>query len=324
MGDRLVRGVTLLLLSGLLLLPESSAQTQQQPTDPDNILVLGRKLKMVRITYVAFGSHLRNCVVTVSSHNPQVDQTMCALLRICLVQGQTGPYRARACINDHITRLSEGEESGESVDAMAARLMPSASKTPTPAPVPTEPAPPPPAADEIVVMAKKMLKPGLWHLTEIGEMHSSMNGDGHYAQQWRRCVPLKPSRSEWDNLLKAPSFGVQRYPVPDACYQWNVKVEGEALSGHMLCRLGTVHSKGNLTGSFGNDSIQVSRDRYWIASFDKAHLHMELLGQREGDCPGHHAQSSPSPASSPINPGGNSSIPAPASPKSGGASLPSR
>jgi hypothetical protein len=75
---------------------------------PDDIVVVARKLMNLRLRYASDGRILTNCANTRPSGDVRIDRIGCAVLRACVASGSEEKDRTLACFNARIMSLVPG------------------------------------------------------------------------------------------------------------------------------------------------------------------------------------------------------------------------
>ncbi len=71
----------------------------------DDIVVIARKLRKLRLHYASTGRALRWCHTDISSGDPRLDRIGCAMVRACVHDGHDEPTAALACVNRRVDLL---------------------------------------------------------------------------------------------------------------------------------------------------------------------------------------------------------------------------
>lgn len=71
----------------------------------DDILVVARKLRRIRLHYASTGRILRWCHADISSGDPRLDRIGCALVRACVKEGNEGDPDVLACVHARVDSL---------------------------------------------------------------------------------------------------------------------------------------------------------------------------------------------------------------------------
>lgn len=88
--------------------PEPSAAPTPAPsvvTEADDIVVIARKLRRLRLHYASSGRALRWCHTDIPSGDPRLDRIGCALIRACVRDGFDDTASALVCVNRRIDML---------------------------------------------------------------------------------------------------------------------------------------------------------------------------------------------------------------------------
>ncbi|RDE05167.1 hypothetical protein DVW87_07770 [Sphingomonas aracearum] len=266
------------MLVGMSVAAAALAPAQETAAPAEDVVVIGRQLRTVKITFYAQGSHLRRCDVTASSGVPLVDRTMCALVRSCLAAGETGRERAMRCVNNRIATL----ESGEGADPESLFDVPEPPAAPGGARAAVEA-----EKDDVVVTARRsVLRAGLWSFTEIswGQGYGQKPA-GPYGQKWKRCIPPNQSDAGFSRALEPQRAFGANVLLPKEC-NWQVKAGNGQVSGRQRCGWGDGYRTGELQGSYTRDRLEVSKQRHWrdLGSARRGDATYEIAAIREGDC----------------------------------------
>ncbi len=142
-----VRWINPLLFAGLVAVP-LPGQTPAPPdaTADDEIVVIARKLRKVRLNYTTRGQWVTKCEAEVSSGDPRIDRIMCAIVKACVREGNREAKETQACVAGRIDQLVEG----------------------TPAPVDVAAAPPPPDLPPVAQSTPPMSNSGGWDIVVRG------------------------------------------------------------------------------------------------------------------------------------------------------------
>ena len=79
-----------LAAAAMLAVTAQSVSKEPVAPEPDDVVVVARKMRLVRLDYGMFGPHLRRCDITKSSGDARVDRIMCALLKRYSRSGSAG------------------------------------------------------------------------------------------------------------------------------------------------------------------------------------------------------------------------------------------
>ena len=84
--------------------PRSSA-THSAPPQAEDIVVVARKLRRVRLHYASRGRAFRWCHADISSGDPRLDRIGCAMVRACVREGNDTTVDVLGCVNRRIDTL---------------------------------------------------------------------------------------------------------------------------------------------------------------------------------------------------------------------------
>jgi hypothetical protein len=82
------------------------AQTQTPAAGSEGIVVIGRKIRKVRLNYALWGSHMKRCGVEISSGDEHIDRFVCAVLNACIKDGSREAVSAKACLDERIASVA--------------------------------------------------------------------------------------------------------------------------------------------------------------------------------------------------------------------------
>lgn len=265
--------------------PAQDAQETEAETQSE-VLVLGRKMRRVRLHYTSNGPHLRRCDVLVSSGEARIDRTMCEVLRVCVRLGNDEPPAARTCMHNRIGILEREAilppELAEGGEADAAEP-----PQETVAPPPFDPEPP----EEVVVTAPRLaVAPGMWAFEEQGIVSSvryapsftSSRGRILRTKRWRLCI--RPGEVAPTLLRMVESEPPSTVPRP--C-RWQLGIAGNRLEGNQRCMTRSARLTGTLEGEYSEDALIVTkhlRAKSPGGGDISSDLWFETRGKRIGRC----------------------------------------
>lgn len=260
-------GLHAILLAGLAVSVVVHGAQISAPAD-DDLVVVGRKLRTVRIHYQRQGQRLARCEVTQSSGKPAIDHLMCAFVRSCVANGFTSPRRAMACVNERIDRLAT-----DSPDAVP--------EIPTAEPVPATV-----DSDEIVVVASRpVVLSGYWTFIQTGHYKSSYSDTPLPARRWKMCIRDGETGRAIDHILRIGSASsVQKSLPPAACRRWKIGIEGKNVTGSRNCFVDRSRTTGELIGYLGDDIVQLTRTYRSLGPGFRASGWSDIVGTRTGRC----------------------------------------
>ncbi|MEK7456720.1 MAG: hypothetical protein AABZ76_17625 [Pseudomonadota bacterium] len=289
----------------LALLAAIPARSQDHPPAPaaaspaDNeIVVIARKMRQVKINYAALGTDLRQCVITRSSGDARIDRIMCAMLSACVREGVSDPAGGKACIN---AKIASFEDEVVPVPAPVPPPAPAAVAAmagPPPAtPSPTSPdqPPAPPKGPPIVVTGRpNPILAGQWAFSQHQTVIRDFSARTLPIRTWNLCIPDGTIDATIETMLD-DSFagpGTSSY-----CRQWKLDGDGAVIHGNQRCWLGPgVRMQGKLEGEIGPRSVEIKRN---IRLFEvnsapardlgspmggDAEFLMSITGTRVGNC----------------------------------------
>ncbi|HET8612411.1 MAG TPA: hypothetical protein VFL92_06555 [Sphingomonas sp.] len=90
--------------------PAPSAAPQAAPSDgqsPDDIVVVARKLRKLRLHFASDGRRFSWCHADISSGDPRLDRIGCAIVRACVEQGYDDQDSALECFDRKVATLED-------------------------------------------------------------------------------------------------------------------------------------------------------------------------------------------------------------------------
>ena len=286
-----------------LLLFTVASSAQDVAVKPDvvtgqDVVVIGRRMRLVRLDYALNGPHLRRCDVEVSSGNPRIDRIMCAVLRRCITAGYHEPRPAKRCMDASIDLVVSGKRRAPEPDVAGAMIStPPSPSTSAQKTVYTPPAAPSGSTPDIVVAGERY-KPagGQWQFTRL-----TSTGIGRPSQShWGRCIPDASA----DTMLRMMLNGEKIQGDGRRCGAMKLKVDLGRVTGNRSCITFGDRMKTLVRGSVGQDQLLVDETTYLVASV-RSHEDdpvrapeddnvAKVYGQRVGNCPiAHHTENAP-------------------------------
>ncbi|MFD1034848.1 hypothetical protein ACFQ15_09310 [Sphingomonas hankookensis] len=183
-----VRWVNPLLFAGLVAVPLPGQVPTVEPED--EIVVIARKLRKVRIDYATRGAWVTKCDAEISSDDPRIDRIMCAIVKACVREGNREVKETQACVAGRIDQLAEGAPAPVAV---------AAAPPPDVAPLPKIPSPSAGSGqsdivvrgslpDIIVIGNVPSLRDGLWQFHRGATLTFGGGGGGRPAR-FTQCLP---------------------------------------------------------------------------------------------------------------------------------------
>nr|WP_167381896.1 hypothetical protein [Novosphingobium panipatense] len=108
------------LAAGALIFAAPSAVSLAQapaPSSPaipsgEDIVVLGSKIRKVRLNYALWGRHMKRCDPVISSGDDNIDRFVCTVLNACIRDGFAIPFRPRPVWTNGSPPLPTGRRHG--------------------------------------------------------------------------------------------------------------------------------------------------------------------------------------------------------------------
>jgi hypothetical protein len=241
-----------------LLLTTVASSAQDVVADQD-IVVIGRRMRLVTLDYALNGAHLRRCNIQVSSGNARVDRIMCAVLRRCITAGYREPPQAKRCMNASIDLFVAGERRPPEPDPVGAAMPSSRSPAPAPKPAGIAPAAPSGGEPDIVVEGiRDTPTGGQWRFTRLESA-----GNGHLTQlRWGRCIP----DGKIEMMVRLMLNGEEMRHPDGRCGRMKLKFAFGSLKGERSCVYFGARMKTLVRGSVSRDRVLADETTYLVAS----------------------------------------------------------
>ncbi len=242
-----------------LMLSTVASGTQDVAVEQD-VVVIGRRMRLVRLDYALNGAHLRRCDVKVSSGDTQVDRIMCAVLRRCVTAGYREPRPAKRCMDASIDLFTSGQRRPPAPDPVGPAMPPP--RFPPTVALEQRYTPPPAASAggaDIVVEGNRY-KPtgGQWQFTKLGS-----SGSGRLSQvRWGRCIP----EGELDVMVRMMLNGEETRSAGSRCGPMKLKLKLGKVTGERSCVYDGSRMKTLVRGSVSQDRVLASETTYLVVS----------------------------------------------------------
>ncbi len=278
----------------MAILPLSTvASGMQDVAASHDVVVVGRRMRLVRLDYALNGPYLRRCDVAVSSGDARVDRIMCAVLRRCVTAGYREPRPAKRCMDASIDLFVSGQRRPPEPDPEDAAPSPTrlrstptptlANLAPTSAPAATSAA----SGPDIVVQGNRN-KPtgGQWRFMKL-----QSGGIGRSSQiRWERCIP----EGSLEVMVRAMLNGEKTRSADSRCGPMTLKFKHGNLTGERSSLYHRARMKTLVRGSVGQDQVSAEETTYLVVSA-KPHVDdavrvpeddsvSKMYGERTGAC----------------------------------------
>ena len=238
-------GLSLALLAAI---PVWSQSTLPVPAEND-IVVIARRMRQVKIDYAAFGTDLRQCVITSSSGDARIDRIMCAMLSACVREGVSDPAGGKACINAKIASFED-----EVVPVPAPVVV-----TEQVGPAPKEAPPAPPKGPPIVVTGRpNPILAGQWAFSQHQTVIRDYSAHTLPIRTWNLCIPDGTLDATIEVMLQDSFAGPG---TSSHCSRLTLAGDGPTIRGDQRCWIGPgVRMRGKIEGEIGPRSVEVRRN----------------------------------------------------------------
>lgn len=229
-----------------------SVPAQDTPDDAaDDIVVVARKMRKVRLDYALYGPYLRRCDVAVSSGDGRIDRVMCAVLKACVREGHHDVAPARRCVIRKIDSIEtyRGQDEGKALaEPMLAAAVPKAGAD---AAADKQP-------NEVVVTARQLPTAGYWRFrlmraATISTMDGGTSlGESPPPTSWGRCI----KSGETETTLQQMIGKDVSYSASGVCRYTKLDVAGGRIVGERRCLYRSGRSLTTINGSYNADRVR--------------------------------------------------------------------
>lgn len=265
---------------------------QDTPDSAENeIVVIARKMRKVRLEYTMFGPHFRRCDVAVSSGDARIDRVVCAILKACVSEGHRNVAPARECVRRKIGTLEthrDPEKGAASIDAapspvaasQAAPVAPQAERTTAPAPD---------RSDEVIVTAPRLPTSGYWRFRVMRAAIRAAPAQNSSPASWGQCIGPDAAETTLQQMIGKDV----NYSASGVCKVLKLAVSEGKIVGERRCLSQAGRSLSRIDGSYGADQIRYEEQTEFVMlKRPEGGGRMEsetvslVTGSRVGDCRG--------------------------------------
>lgn len=262
--------------------PASDVAVPETPSGED-IVVLGQKIRKVRLQYALWGAHMKRCDAVISSGDAGIDRFVCTVLNACIKDGFRDPVPAKACLDERIASVEYRPppwDSGEPEPAgpEPARIV-KLDPVSTPSPIPSQP----PEPEIVVTGGRPHVVPGLWRIEESTTFSETINPRFQPRPGQIRTVCISPEHVEpaLENLLSA-AIGLSGGGL---CTMSTVRVRNGKVTGGRTCSLPMGSLSYDLHGKVNGDTMEAAVTIVGETAHSKTRYRRRVTGSRIGTCP---------------------------------------
>lgn len=282
------RALACLAAAGLAcaaLFAHSHAQTPEPAAaaipSGEDIVVIGRKIRRVKLNYALWGAHMKRCDVMISSGDAEIDRFVCTVLNACIKDGFRDVVPAKACLAERIAsvayrppRWDPAESEPADLAATVPRLPPS-----TPIAVPREA----PAAEIVVIGGRPQVTPGLWQIKESATFNEKPSREFQLRPGKTYTVCIAPD--EHDDALERLLAAATGLAEEGLCTRSTVKIKSGKVTGGKTCAAGMYSLSYDVHGKVGADTMDTAVSILGEGSNFKQRYRRRVTGSRIGNCP---------------------------------------
>lgn len=274
-------------LSSLASAPASDVAGPETPSGED-IVVLGRKIRKVRLQYALWGAHMKRCDAVISSGDADIDRFVCTVLNACIKDGFRDPVPAKACLDQRIASVEYRPQPWDSGEPEPAGPEPAGPKpadiakldpVSMPSPIPSQP----PEPEIVVTGGRPHVVPGLWRIEQSTTFSETINPQfqPHPGQVRTVCIAPEHVEPALENLLSA-AIGMSGGGL---CTMSTVRVRNGKVTGGRTCSLPMGSLSYDLHGKVNGDSMEAAVTITGETAHSKTRFRRRVTGSRIGTCP---------------------------------------
>jgi hypothetical protein len=290
MGDRIARGAAVRFLmvgtlaaalpSAVSLAPaQTQTQTQTPAAESEDIVVIGRKIRKVRLNYALWGSHMKRCGVEISSGDEHIDRFVCAVLNACIKDGFRDAVSAKACLDERIASVAYRPPRWPPAANEPGDIAPS-----SPVALPSPIVPAEPADTEIVVaVGRPHVTPGLWRINQSSTFSETPGPKFQPlpGRVYTVCIAYESRDTALEKLLSAVID-----PSTDGfCTMSNIRVKNGKVTGGKTCSFNNGNLGYDLHGKVNGETMDTALSIISESGSTKTRYRRRITGARIGDCP---------------------------------------
>ncbi|PXA98491.1 hypothetical protein DMC47_08300 [Nostoc sp. 3335mG] len=212
-------------------------EAASEPVD-DEIVVIGRKMRLVKLTYHMVGPYVRKCDISVSSGDARIDRIVCAMVKSCVREGHREPLEATACVKGKIEEFGNASsKSREPTDIPSSSNGKSSDQTGK-------------SDDEITVVGTPQPQPGLWRFSAM----STVQGKIMPLKSWDICIRSDAVETAIEQMLGRKVS----YDASGVCKLGKLTVSSGSVSGLRQCTSLSGRSRTEISGRYNSVEISLS------------------------------------------------------------------
>lgn len=290
MGDRIAKGRTArFLMAGTLALALPSAvsfapaQTQAPSVESEDIVVIGRKIRKVRLNYALWGPHMKRCDVEISSGDEQIDRFVCTVLNACIKDGFRDAISAKTCLDERIASVAYRPPRWIPAEHEPAKNEPTGIAPSDPV-APSSPKPPEPSdADIVVTGGRPHVAPGLWRIDQSPTF--SETPDPKFQPLPKRSYTVCIAHENRDTALETLLSAAIGPSDEGLCTMSTVRLKSGKVTGGKTCSYGFGSLSYDLHGKVNGETMDTALSIFAESRSLKTRYRRRITGTRIGDCP---------------------------------------
>lgn len=275
----LMAGTLAVALPSAVSFVPAQDQTQIPSAENEDIVVIGRKIRKVRLNYALWGSHMKRCDVELSSGDEHIDRFVCTVLNACIKDGFRDAISAKSCLDERIASVAYRPPRWNPAENEPAGIAPSHPVT-SPSPILSEK---PSDADIVVTGGKPHVTTGLWRINQSSTFSETPHPkfQPFPGRVYTVCIAPENRGTALETLLSAV-IG----PSNDGlCTMSTIRVRSGKVTGGKTCSLSFGSLSYDLHGKVNAETMDTALSIVSESNTTRTRYRRRITGTRIGDCP---------------------------------------
>lgn len=258
---------------------QTRMQTQTPSADNEDIVVIGRKMRKVRLNYALWGPHMKRCDVELSGGDEHIDRFVCTVLNACIKDGFRDAISAKACLEERIASVAYRPPRWNPAENEPAGIVPSQSVA-MPSPVLSEK---PSEAEIVVTGGRPYITPGLWRINQSSTFSEPPYPKFQPSPGKVHTVCIAPENR--DTALETLLSAVIRPSNDGLCTISTIRVRSSKVTGGKTCSLNFGSLSYDLHGKVNGETMDTALSIVSESNSTRTRYRRRITGMRIGDCP---------------------------------------
>lgn len=275
----LMAGTLAVALPSAVSFAPAQDQTQIPSAENEDIVVIGRKIRKVRLNYALWGPHMKRCDVELSSGDAHIDRFVCTVLNACIKDGFRDATSAKACLDERIASVAYRPPRWIPAENEPAGIAPS---PPVALPSPIVPAEPS-DAEIVVAGGRPHVTPGLWRINQSSTFSETPGPKFQPlpGRVYTVCIADESRDTALEKLLSAVID-----PSTDGfCTMSTIRVRSGKVTGGKTCSLNFGSLSYDLHGKVNGETMDTALSIVSESNTTRTRYRRRITGMRIGDCP---------------------------------------